>query len=145
MEARSRFGIEVDLETGRAVIKIDLRTLSSDQDFRDRYIRLRMFPSSPIATFTVDDIGEIPVELYNGGIVTSRVEGSLNIIDVDVPWTFDVEVRKDGDLLFVLGRTSFTWDQAQIPVPSARSVISIEDEVKVKVLLQSPAQPVDGS
>ena len=121
------------------MIKIDLRTLSSDQDFRDRYIRLRMFPSSPIATFTVDDIGEIPVELYNGGIVTSRVEGSLNIIGVDVPWTFDVEVRKDGDLLFVLGRTSFTWGQVQIPVPSARSVISIEDEVKVKVLLQSPA------
>ena len=29
----------------------------------------------------------------------------------------------------------FTWDQIGEPVPTARSVVSVEDEVRVEVLL----------
>ncbi len=38
-------------------------------------------------------------------------------------------------MLNVLGRTVFTWDQLQIPVPTVRIVVSVEDEVSVRLLL----------
>jgi hypothetical protein len=43
--------------------------------------------------------------------------------------SFDLEVRNHGDVLNVLGSTTFTWEQLQIPVPTARSVVSVDDEV----------------
>jgi lysophospholipid acyltransferase (LPLAT)-like uncharacterized protein len=37
--------------------------------------------------------------------------------------------------MFILGRTTFTWDQLEVPRPQAQSVVSIEDEVRVEILL----------
>ena len=47
---------EIDLGGGRSVVTIDLHTLSSDEQFRDRYIRRVMFPESRTASFTVDSV-----------------------------------------------------------------------------------------
>ena len=55
----SRLSGEINLERP-SVININLHSLSSDQSFRDRYIRNRMFPNSPVATFTVNDLGQVP-------------------------------------------------------------------------------------
>ena len=40
-----------------STIEVDLHSLSSDQQYRDRYVRSRMFPDSPTATFTVEQPG----------------------------------------------------------------------------------------
>ena len=136
------------IDDGRSVIEIDLHTLSSDQDFRDRYVRGRMFPSHRIATFTVDDFAWISEDFLVGSsageTVTGQVSGSLSIRDVVVPLTFDVEARNDGVVVYILGRTTFTWDQLQIPKPSARPVVSVEDEVRVEVLLRAEPRPDSG-
>ena len=52
-----------------------------------------------------------------------------------MPLTFDLEVRNDGDILNILGRTVFTWDQLQIPVPTTQVVVSVDDEVSVQLLV----------
>ena len=70
---------------------------------------------------------------------TRKVTGILNINRIDVPLTFDLEIRNDGDVLNILGSTVFTWDQLQMPVPGARTVVSVEEEVSVQLLLA--AQP----
>ncbi len=75
-----------------------------------------MVPNSPVATFTVESIGDIPDGLYSGETINRQLAGSLNIRDADVPLNFDIEVRLDGDLLLVLGRTSFTWEQFGLSV-----------------------------
>ena len=49
--------------------------------------------------------------------------------------TFDVTARDDGDVVFILAKTTVTWAQLQLPPPSARSVVSIEDDIRVEVLL----------
>ena len=123
-----------------SVVEVDLWTLSSDQDFRDRYIRGRMFRDSQVAVFTVEDVTSLPDEFFSGETFTRRVTGLLSINGIDAPLTFDLEVRNDGDVLNILGNASFTWDQLQIPVPTARGVVSIEDEVSVQLLLV--AEPV---
>jgi len=118
-----------------SAVEVDLHTLSSDQDFRDRYIRGRMFQNSRVAVFTVNDLSDLPDEFFSGETFSRKVTGTLSIDGVDVPLTFDLEVRNDGDVLNVLGRTVFTWDQVQIPVPTARVVVSVDEEVSVQLLL----------
>ena len=130
----SRLSGEINLERP-SVININLHSLSSDQSFRDRYIRNRMFPNSPVATFTVDDLGQVPEGFFTGDEVMGQVTGTLTIRGVEVPLVFDLEVRDDGDVLNILGKTTFTWEQLQIPVPTARSVLWVEDEVKVQILV----------
>ena len=131
---------EVHLDGRPSVIQIDLQKLSSDQNFRDQYIRNRMFGQYPIATFTVSNIGPIPDGFASGEEVMSQVTGSLEIRGSTYLFEFDIEGRDDGDRIYILGRTSFTWDQLEIPRPTAQSVASIEDEVRVEILLALVAQ-----
>ena len=128
---------EINLADGRSVVTIDLHTLSSDEEFRDRYIKRAMFPDSRTANFTVDSIDDVVDSLSEGETITRAVEGILGIRGIEVPLTFKVEARLDGDVLHVLGRTTFTWEQLEIPVPRARSVVSVADEVRVEVLLRA--------
>ena len=68
-----------------------------------------MFRNSPVAVFTVDDLSDLPDEFFSGVTFLRQVTGILNINGIDVPLTFDLEVRNDGGVLNVLGRTVFTW------------------------------------
>ena len=126
---------QINLDGQPSTVAVDLHSLASDQDFRDRYVRSRMFPNDPVASFTVDSVTELPAEFHSGVRFERPVSGTLNLKGENIPLTFDLEVRKDGDILNVLGRTVFTWEQVKIPVPSARSVVSIEDDVHVEILL----------
>ena len=126
---------QINIDGEPSTIQVDLHTLSSDQQYRDRYVRTRMFPNDPIAAFTVESVGDLPPEFHGGDTFQRRVSGTLSLKGKDFPLTFDLEVRNDGNVLNVLGRTIFTWEQLEIPVPTARSVVSIEDDIHVQILL----------
>lgn len=126
---------EVHLDGRPSVVNIELQTLESDQAFRDRYVRTRMFGEHPTGTFTVPDIGPVPEGLVAGEEVMTSVSGSLEMRGETFPIEFEIEARDDGEVLYVLGRTTFTWDQLNIPRPTAPSVASVEDDVRVEILL----------
>ncbi len=126
---------EVRLDGGESLVTVDLHSMMSDKPFRDRYIESRMFPGQPSAGVAFGDLTPLPDGFANGDEVTTEVSGTLTINGMDVPLTFEVTARDDGDKVFVLGRSMFTWDQIGEPVPTARSVVSVEDEVRVEVLL----------
>ena len=125
----------VHLDGRPSVIEVDLQQLSSDQEFRDRYVRTRMFGEHPIGIFTLPSIASIPDGLVSGEEVAGRVTGSLDIRGNTYPLEFDIEARDDGDVMYVVGRTTVTWRQLDIPVPTARSVVSVENEIRVEILL----------
>lgn len=133
----------VYLDGRPSTIDLDLHSLASDSDRRDRYVRQRMFPNDPIATFTVTNLGELPNPLPSGEVITREVAGELAIHGVVKPLTFAVEARRDPDALFILGRTTFTWDELEIPPPNIPGRIQVKDEVRVEVLLS--AIPQSGS
>ena len=126
---------EVHLDGRPSVIEIDLHQLESDQPRRDRYIRDRMFPNDPIATFTLEDARPLPEGFKNGELVTTQVTGRFSIRGVQVPIIFDVEARDDGDILFIIGRTSFVWSDFGMTAPNIGTLIQVTDEVSVEVLL----------
>ncbi len=124
-----------DLGGQPSVVALDLHSLSSDQSFRDRYIRERMFPDTPEAVFTVDRLPELPQSFHDGEETEGELSGSLKIGEAVTPLLFEVTARRDDGVINVLGRTTFTWEQLGLPKPSARSVVYLADEVRVQVLL----------
>lgn len=126
---------EVRLDGGASLVILDLHSMSSDEPFRDRYVQNRMFPGQPSAGVAFGDLTPLPDGFTNGDPAATEVSGTLNINDMTVPLEFAIEARDDGDVIFVVGRSTFTWDQIGEPVPTARSVVSVEDEVRVEVLL----------
>ena len=124
-----------NLDGQPSVVTLDLHSLSSDQNYRDQYIRSRMFPDTPEAVVTVNQLPDLPQTFLNGETTTGQLDGSLQIGDTVTPLVFDVEARHDGDVINVLGRTTFTWEQLGLSKPTARSVVYLADEVEVQVLL----------
>ena len=120
-----------------SVIELDLHSMTSDSDRRDGYVQRRMFPNHPVAIFTVPDLGELPDPLPEGEVITREVQGELSIRGVTKPVTFQVDARRDPDKLFILGRTTFTWDDLEIPPPNIPGRIQVKDEVQVEVLLSA--------
>ena len=119
------------------VIELDMHSMTSDSDRRDGYVRNRMFPDHRTATFTVSDLGDLPDPLPEGEVIARQVQGELSIKGVTKPIVFDVEARKDPDKLFILGRTTFTWDDLELPPPNIPGRIEVKDEVRVEVLLSA--------
>lgn len=125
-----------------SVIELDLHSMTSDETRRDGYVRSRMFPDDRTATFTVSSLGDLPDPLPEGEEISREVQGELTIKGVTKPITFQVQARKDPGKLFVLGRTTFTWQDLEIPPPNIPGRIQVKDEVQVEVLLSAaPSDP----
>ena len=115
--------------------------MESDQPRRDRYIRERMFPNDPVAIFTLPTTLPLPDGFSDGEEVTAAITGALEIRGVEAPVTFQVEARDDGDVVHILGRTTFVWSDFEIPVPNVGTFVRVTDEVSVEILLS--VRPAD--
>ena len=118
-----------------SIVNLNLHTLTSDQTYRDRYIRERMFRNTPEAIFTVDRLPDLPQTFFNGQETNGELTGSLQIGETITPMIFQITARHDGDTINILGRAEFTWQQLGLEKPTARSVVYLADEVEVQVLL----------
>ena len=128
-----------NLDGEPSVVTLDLHSLTSDQNFRDQYIRSRLFPDTPEAVVTVDQLPDLPESFFDGEETTGHLDGSLQIGETITSLVFDVTARKDGNTINILGVTSFTWEQLGLAKPTARSVVYLADEVEVQVLLIATA------
>ena len=136
----TELGGVANLDGSPSEITLDLHSLRSDQSFRDRYIRQRMFPATPTATVVVDQLPDLPQSFFDGEETSGTLEGSLQIGDTVTPLTFDVNARHDGSVINVLAKTTFTWDELGLATPVAGPVVYLADEVRVQVLIIAHAQ-----
>ena len=130
-----------NLDGQPSVVTLDLHSLRSDQQFRDQYIRSRLFPDTPEAVVTVDQLPDLPESFFDGENTTGTLSGSLQIGDSVTSLEFDVTARHDGTAISVLGTATFTWEQLRLAKPTARRVVYLADEVRVQVLLIAKAAP----
>ena len=129
-----------NLDGTPSVVTLDLHSLQSDQSFRDRYIRERMFPRNQTATVTVESLPDLPQSFLDGEETSGTLDGSLQIGDTVTPLTFDIDARHDGNVVNVLGRTTFTWEQLGLAKPVFGPVTYLDDEVRVQVLIVAHEQ-----
>ena len=132
---------EVRLDGGESRVTIDLHSMVSDNQYRDRYVQNRMFPDQRTASVAFGDLTPLPAGFTDGDPVQTEATGVLSINGLEVPMVYAIEARDDGDVVYVLGRSSFTWEQIGEPVPSAQVIVSLEDEVRVEVLLALTPSP----
>ena len=131
LETEKLEGVVV-LDGGVSRISVDLHSLESDSNARDRYVRLRMFPDNRFAEFIVDLAMPLPKEFSIGQEVTRQVPGTLTIKAANIPLVFDITAQDLVDQINISGRTIVTWEQLKMPKPTARSVLSVEDNIKVQ-------------
>ena len=122
---------EFRVDGSPVTITVDLHSLQSDQNRRDQYVRGRMFPDHPTATFTVDGDRAFPDGFTDGDEVMTQVEGTVNIRGMEFPLTFDITARDDGDVVRLLGETTFTWADLGMDEPRAGIVVWVAEEVRV--------------
>ena len=133
---------EVHFDGRLSVIDIQLHELESDQSRRDRYIRERMFPNDPVATFTLPNARPLPEGFSDGNEVSIEITGQLELKGVQAPVIFQIKARDDGDVVHILGRTSFVWSDFGMTAPIVGSFVSVTDEVAVEILIS--ARPSGG-
>ena len=116
---------------------MDLHSLTSDSASRDRYVKRRMFPDNRTAILEVPPIEILPKGFETGVEVNTKIASILKIKGNDIPVDFDIVAIDSGDHISITGKTVVTWDQLKMPVPTARAVLSLEDEIRVEVNLQA--------
>ena len=85
----------------------------------------------------------LPDGFTDGEEVTAQVEGTLNIRGMEFPLTFTITARDDGNVVYLLGETTFTWADLGLEEPQAGIVVWVAEEVLVNVILA--LKPLQGS
>ena len=89
---------EVRLDGGESLVTVDLHSMMSDEPFRGPLRREPHVPRTAwSASVAFGDLTPLPDGFANGDEVTTEVSGTLTINGMDVPLTFEVTARDDGD------------------------------------------------
>jgi polyisoprenoid-binding protein YceI len=129
------FNADGTLQPGRSFISADLRTLQSDEERRDNYIRQNSLESNayPTAVFLVQEVKGLTWPLPQDGEVSFQLVGSMSLHGVTSPLTWDVTAQFGPDEVTGQSRTVFTFDQFDIDKPSVFLVLSVEDEIRLEL------------
>ena len=113
---------------------IDLATLQSDRDMRDNYLRRRTLQTEQYANavFVPTEIKHLKLPLPAAGNLSFQLIGDLTIRGVTRPATWRVAAKVANGALSGEARTSFTFADFQLEKPRVRSVLSVEDEIRLE-------------
>jgi polyisoprenoid-binding protein YceI len=111
------------------VIEADLRTLKSDQAFRDGALRTRGIETDihPFATFVLSE--PIPIDALPEGeeALSASVQGTLNLHGVTNPVSIALQGQYVDGLVVVVGSTEIALADYDIEPPTGFRVLSIDD------------------
>lgn len=141
--------IEVDLANPTAsrigVIRINIRTLATDNEFRNRAIRAEILQSAQaeyeFSDFTPKTVTGLPESVAVGDTFTFQVTGDLPLAGVTREVTFDVtltvvsQTRIEGT-----GTTTVLRSDYGLQIPPVPSVANVTDEVALEIKFVATAQ-----
>lgn len=134
--------IQVDVEnpanTQVGAIRINLRTLETDNDFRNRAIRSEILNSAQdeyeFTEFVPTAITGLPDSVTVGQPFTFQVTGDLKLVDTTRPVTFDVTVTPvSEDRIEGVGTATVLRSDYGLNIPNAPGVANVTDEVELKI------------
>jgi len=134
------FGTPANSKMG--VIRINARTLVTDQEFRNRALRSNILESSKdqyqFIEFTPTAITGFPDKVATGSTIKFKVTGDLKIRDIVQSVTFDVSVTADADTLTGSATTQVTRDQFNLQIPNAPGVANVSNDVTLDIKFTAP-------
>lgn len=123
-------------QTKIGTILVNARTLSTDNEFRNRAIKNQILRTNDyeFITFTPTEIVGLPESAAVGESFSFQIIGELTVRDVTNPVTFDATVTPASETQLA-GSASATILYADfgLTIPEARSVASVGDEVILEI------------
>ncbi len=116
-------------------IRVDLRTLQSNERQRDNFLRQNVLQSDryPYAEFVPLEAPGLPLAPPESGEAEFQLVGDLTIRNVTKRVTWNVKGRVDGDDGLVQANTSFTFGYFNLTQPQVPVVLSIVDNIRLEV------------
>ena len=114
--------------------RVDMRTLVSDQDRRDQFLRRNVIESDqyPFAEFVQTEAKGFPLPVKDGDIAFQLI-GDLTIRNVTKSVTWDVTGKVTGNKGVGIAKTTFNFAYFNITQPRVPLVLSIEDNIRLEV------------
>jgi polyisoprenoid-binding protein YceI len=113
---------------------IDLGSLTTDSERRDNYVRRNTLETetNPTAVFVPTQLQGLAFPLPAMGDVSFRMVGDLTIKGVTKPTTWEVTGHVMNGGVSGEAKTSFTFDDFQLTKPRVRSVLSVNDDIRLE-------------
>jgi polyisoprenoid-binding protein YceI len=118
------------------VIQINARTLTTDNEFRNRAIKNAILRTNQfeLITFTPRLISGLPESVTIGVPFEFTIEGDLTITDVTRPVTFTVTVTPISQTeISGLAKTTVLYRDFNLTIPDSPSVDTVADEVRLEL------------
>ncbi len=115
--------------------EVDLRTLKSDRDRRDRYLqRNTLEPDQhPIMTFVPTSVEGLPHPLPRSGKHTFRMVGQMTLHGVTREAVWDVELEFSEDGARGSATTNFTFGDYDLTIPRMAALLSVADDIRLEL------------
>ena len=124
-------------------ILVNARTLSTDNDFRNRAIKNRILSTNDyeFVSFEPTGITGLPGSISIGESFDFQITGDLTVRDVTKEVTFDATVTPLSETqLEGAASTTILYPDFNLTIPNAPSVASVEDEVILEIDFVAAAQ-----
>lgn len=124
----------------QSTFTVDLTTLSSDEDRRDNRVQEALETSAfPSATFTVRSITGVDSTLPPEQEQTFQMTGILDLHGVEREIAWQVEARREGNVITALATTTFFFADFEITPPNIGGFVSVEDDVTLQMQIIAQA------
>ena len=129
------FNPDGEINSDASKITVNLRTLKSDKDRRDRFLRTRSLESDvfPTAEFVVKELPGLEWPLPKEGEASFQIIGDMTVHGFTRPITWEATAQFSEDSFSGVAKTSFTFDEFDIDVPKVRIVLSVEETMRFEL------------
>lgn len=127
--------------TRPSTFTVDLRTLRSDKEMRDRRVQNDGLQTStyPTATFTATRLSGYDPGIPEGQEQALQLTGIMDLHGVQKEITWDVKARHEGNVITALATVNFKYADFNIPVLNVANFVSVEDNVTLQVQIVAQA------
>lgn len=135
-EVSGGIGVGADgrIIAGESKFVINVRTLTSDRDMRDGFVRRRVLETDqyPTVEFVPTGLRGLPKTLPTSGAHTFDVIGNLTVRGVTKPTTWRVTAESKNGKVTGSASTLFTFSDFNIDQPRVPVVLSVQDTIRLE-------------
>lgn len=132
------FGLDASKESS---FTVDLTTIKSDRDMRDRRVQSQGLETSrfPTATFVATAVSGVDRSVPAGEEHTFQLTGILDLHGVQKEVTWQVKGRREGNVITALATLNFRYEEFDIPVLIIAGFVTAEEDVTLQVQIVAEA------
>lgn len=123
------------IDKSNSLMQVNLGDLKSDSKYRDRYLNNKTLETNiyPYAKFVPDETQNMDWPLPVSETIEFNLIGDMTIKTTTNRLTWIIKCSNDGSTITGKATTEFTFQDFNITKPSAMSVVSVEDEIRLEI------------